>query len=95
MRYMSRPKKTHSKISDTTFDRKFDRGGWLDAQQGHQQMPSLITARIDHVTGWVELKFSFSRTTIDALKLLPGSRWNPQSRSWSTVQSDNWRLAWQ
>ena len=42
----------------------------------------LITAGIDYTTGWTQIRFPFNRAVVDAVKTIPGSRWNPEAKAW-------------
>ena len=42
----------------------------------------LVTAGIDYTTGWTQIRFPFNRGVIDAVKAIPGSRWNPTAKAW-------------
>jgi len=42
----------------------------------------LVTAGIDYTTGWTQIRFPFNRAVIDAVKAIPGARWNKAAKAW-------------
>ena len=45
-------------------------------------MAILVRAHVDALSGWATLRFPYNPDTVARLKELPGSRWEPESKSW-------------
>lgn len=45
-------------------------------------MPAIVRADLSRSTGWARLRFTYDRETIAALKAIPGSHWEPETKCW-------------
>lgn len=44
-------------------------------------MAAIVSAHVDYVSGWVQLRFPFDKQTVQRIKV-PGARWDPKHDAW-------------
>lgn len=45
-------------------------------------MAAVVSADVDHASGWAQLTFPYDPDTIAVVKGQPGAKWNPENKSW-------------
>jgi len=54
-------------------------------------LPAHVKAWVDHLAGWVTLRFPYDPETIALLKELPGSRWDAEEKCWR-ISTHGWEV---
>lgn len=58
-------------------------GGPPSQDVGAVHMPVLMEAHVDRASGWTALRFGYNAEAKDAVKAIPGAKWNPDKKQWS------------